>query len=425
MGLIQAAKDAIGGTLRDQWKEVIECENMPNDVLMMEKSTENGVISNKSLIIVAPGQCAIIMENGRVIDATAEEGAYVFDESSSPSFFAGQFGEVFKEMWERFTFSGGTGKFQTVYFFNLKEIIGNKFGTPNPIPFQDWSHAIQNQMTGTATPMRVQIKCFGTYTFKICDPALFMKEIAGTASVYRKNQLEEQMRSEVLATFQNVTNELGDSTHKVPVLEMPSQTDEIKEMMDQKVFDEPMRNRGISIIGFAVESVTLDEESEAKIDQYELSINQFMQQGRIVDSYSKAMENAASNANGPATGFMGIGMMNQMTGGGANVMGSVFSQNAENSTMKQDPTVPETPAQEPEVQPTPEPAPEPTPDPVAEEPKTEPTTWTCECGQENKSKFCVRCGKQRKEETKNVCPNCGAELPEGTAFCGECGTKIN
>ena len=290
MGLIKAAAGAIGSTFKDQWKEVISCENMTNDVLMVEKTTETGVITNKSLVVVAPGQCAIIIENGRVMDATAEDGAYTFDASSSPSFFAGQFGAVFKEMWQRFTFGGATAKKQAVYFINLKEIIDNRFGTPSPIPFQDWAHPIQNQMTGTQTPMRVQIKCFGKYTFKICDPALFMQEIAGTASIYRKDQLVEQLRAEVLATFQNITNELGTSEYKVPALEMPSQTDEIKMMMDQKVFDEPMRRRGIAIVGFAVESVTLDEESEKKIDQYEISVNQFMQQGTLVSSYGRAME---------------------------------------------------------------------------------------------------------------------------------------
>ncbi len=420
MGLIKAAAGAIGSTFKDQWKEVISCENMTNDVLMVEKTTETGVITNKSLVVVAPGQCAIIIENGRVMDATAEDGAYTFDASSSPSFFAGQFGAVFKEMWQRFTFGGATAKKQAVYFINLKEIIDNRFGTPSPIPFQDWAHPIQNQMTGTQTPMRVQIKCFGKYTFKICDPALFMQEIAGTASIYRKDQLVEQLRAEVLATFQNITNELGTSEYKVPALEMPSQTDEIKMMMDQKVFDEPMRRRGIAIVGFAVESVTLDEESEKKIDQYEISVNQFMQQGTLVSSYGRAMEKAAENENGAMNGFMGIGMMNNMAGG-KKIMGSVFSQDTENSRVK-----------EPAPAPAPEPVPEVEPEPVvapAPEEKTadeNPDLWICGCGQDNKGKFCVRCGKPKTaaEIKEKYCPNCGKIVPEGSNFCGECGMKV-
>ena len=177
MGLIKAAVSAVSSTLKDQWKEAIRCEEMTNDVLMVKKTTPTGVITNKSTIIVAPGQCAIIYDNGRVIDATAEEGVYNFDSSSSPSFFAGQFGAVFKEMWQRFTYSGATAKQQAVFFFNIKEIMDNKFGTPAPVPFQDWSHLIPNQMTGTTIPLRVGLKCFGKYTFKIDNPALFMNEV--------------------------------------------------------------------------------------------------------------------------------------------------------------------------------------------------------------------------------------------------------
>ena len=309
MGLIKATKNAIGSTLHDQWKEAIRCEDMTNEILMVKKTTDTGVITNKSTIIVAPGQCAVIYDNGRVIDATAEDGFYTLDSSSSPSFFGGQFGEVFKEMWQRFTFNGATAKEQAVYFFNIKEIIGNKFGTPAPIPFQDWSHPIPNQMTNTLIPIRVEIKCFGTYTFRIINPALFMTKIAGTATIYKKIQLVDQLRSEVMAVFQNVTNELGTNKYKVPVLEMPSQTDEIREMMDEKVFDEKMRERGIKIESFAVESVTLDEESERKIDNYELSSNSYMQQGKMVDAYSEAVKSAAENSNGAMNGFMGIGMI--------------------------------------------------------------------------------------------------------------------
>ena len=274
-----------------------------------------GLFQNGSTIIVAPGQCAIIYDNGRVIDATAEEGIYTFDSSSTPSFFAGQFGDVFKEMWQRFSYNGATAKQQAVFFFNLKEIIDNKFGTPVPIPFQDWSHPIPNQMTGAINPLRVQVKCFGKYTFRINDPSLFMSQIAGTADVYKKDELIEQMRSEVMAAFQNVLNELGTSDHKVPVLELPSQTDEIKKIMDERVFDEPIRRRGLALVGFLVESVTLDEESEQKIDNYELAGNAHMQQGSLVGSYSKAVQDAANNPNGAANGFMGIGMMNIASGG--------------------------------------------------------------------------------------------------------------
>ena len=426
MGLIKAAASAIGSTMQDQWKEAIRCEDLGNDILMKKKTTPTGVITNKSTIIVAPGQCAVIYDNGRVIDATAEDGFYTFDTSSSPSFFAGQFGAVFKEMWQRFTYNGATAKEQCVFFFNIKEIIKNKFGTPAPVPYQDWSHAIANEITGEFTPLGVKVKCFGTYTFRLVNPALFMNNIAGTADEYRVSQLTEQIRSEVVAVFQNVLNELGNSAHKVPLLELPSQTDEIKQMMDEKVFDEPVRRRGLQIEVFAVESVTPDPDSERKIEEYEHNANSRMQQGRILN----VMETAAGNAAGAANGFMGIGMMNMMSGGlGSNVMQNAFNpaQTASQPTGNpQQPVTPVTPAQEPApVQDAVEP--ETTANDVTTSaPVSESTanSWVCPtCGNTVTGKFCGECGTKKPEG--KFCPNCGAKVNDGAKFCGECGTKLN
>lgn len=333
MGLIKAAVDSVKSTLHDQWKDYIKCEDLGNDILMKKVSTPNGIISKDSAIQVAPGQIAVIFQSGQILDATAEEGIYTFDQSSSPTFFAGQFGDVFKEMWTRFVYNGAPSKEQAVYYINAKEIIDNKFGTPAPIPFQDWSHPIPNQMTGSVTPLRVQVKCFGKYTFTISNPAVFMSKIAGIADEYRKADITEQMRSEVIGSFQNVLNELGNSEHKVPVLELPSATDEIKTTMDAKVFDQPIRDRGMSIKGFVVESVTLDDESNVKIDNYELSSNSAMQQGTLVGSYGKAVQDAANNSNGVANGVLGVGMMNMASGGmiGGAAMGAFQNNNNNNA----------------------------------------------------------------------------------------------
>lgn len=392
MGLIKAAVGAVGSTLHDQWKEAIRCENMPNDVLMVRKTTDTGVISNGSTIIVAPSQCAIIYDNGKILDATAEDGVYTFDTSSTPSLFAGQFGGMFKEMWQRFTYNGATSKEQAVYFFNLKEILDNKFGTPAPVPYQDFSHPIPNQMTGGNSPLRLALKCFGKYTFKISDPFLFMQEIAGTVNIFKKDMLVEQMRAEVIGIFQNVLNELGNSTNKIPVLEIPSQTDEIKKMMDEKVFDEPIRKRGLAIVGFVVESVTLDEESQKKIDNYELSSNNMMQQGTLTGAYAEAIKDAANNSNGAANGFMGVGMMNMATGG---VMSGVnqgpWKETKNNAEFK-------------------------------EEINNNQNEWICpNCKSREKGKFCSECGTKRDAIN---CPNCGYVLTEKTKFCPECGENL-
>ncbi len=429
MGLIKAAAGAIGSTLHDQWKEAIRCEDLGNDILMMRKTTPTGVITNKSTIIVGPGQCAVIYDNGKIIDATAEEGLYTFDTSSSPSFFAGQFGDVFKEMWQRFTYNGATAKEQSVFFFNTKEITKNKFGTPAPIPYQDWSHAIPNQMTGTITPLRVEVKCFGTYTFRLVNPALFMNAIGGTKDVYYKSEITEQIRSEVVATFQNVLNELGNSKHKVPVLELPSNTDEIKEIMDEKVFDEPIRKRGLSIEVFAVESVTLDPESEKKIDDYELSSNAMMQQGKLVGAYANAVQDAANNAGGAQNGFMGIGMMNMATGGmmggaaqgpwqNATPVQPVMNNQQPEQSQPQEQTQQSTESQEQNQKQTDE--------VVESKPEGTVDGWVCpNCNTTVTGKFCGECGTKKPEKpAEKFCPNCGAKLSDTAKFCGECGTKI-
>jgi len=411
MGLIKAAVGAIGSTLGDQWKEALRCEDMGNEILMKKVTTPTKVITNKSTVIVGPGQCAVIYDNGKIIDATAEEGIYTFDTSSSPSFFAGQFGAVFKEMWQRFTYGGATAKEQAVFYFNIKEIIGNKFGTPAPVPYQDWSHPIPNQMTGKMLPLRVEVKCFGKYTFRIENPALFMSQIAGMAEVYKKDELVEQMRSEVISSFQNVLNELGTSAHQIPVLELPSQTDEIKQIMDEKVFDEPIRKRGIQLEGFAIESVTLDDESSKKIDQYELGSNAYMQQGKLVGSYGDAVVDAANNSNGAANGFMGIGMMNMASGGvvGGAAQGPWANANAEASQQiannASQSVAPATPA----------------PTEATEE------TWICPtCNVSRTGKFCPECGTKKPEApSKKICPVCGKEVDEGAKFCPECGAKLD
>lgn len=387
MGLIKAAVGAVGSTLHDQWKDYIKCDDLGQDILMKRVSTPNGIISKDSAIQVSPGQIAVIFQSGQILDATAEDGIYTFDQSSSPSFFAGQFGAVFKEMWSRFVYNGGTSKEQAVFYINAKEIMDNKFGTPAPIPFQDWSHAVPNQMTGSINPLSVKVKCFGKYTFKISDPATFMSKVAGTAEEYRKDEIVEQMRSEVVGAFQNVLNELGNSEHKVPVLELPSSTDEIKTAMDEKVFDQPIRDRGMNIVGFVVESVTLDEDSEAKINNYELSSNAYMQQGTLTGAYANAVQDAANNPNGAMNGFMGVGMMNMASGGvvGGAATNAMNPQANNGSTQNYNPYG--NSAEQP-VKPAEEAAPE---APAAG------------------AKFC---------------PNCGTPS-NGSNFCSNCGNKMN
>ena len=414
MGLIKAIGEAIGSTMRDQWLDLIKCENMGMETLMVKKTTESGQISKGSRIIVAPGQVAVVYDSGAVLDATAEEGVYTFDKSSSPSFFGGQFGPVFKEMWQRFTYGGTPAKEQAIFYFNAKEILDNKFGTATPIPFQDWSHAIPNQMTNSLMPMGVNVRCYGKYTFCLDDMGVFMRNHAGTANIIHKDDITEQMRSEVMAAFQNVLNEMGNSNHRVPVLELPSRTEEIKKTMDEKVFDEPIRARGVRLVSFTIESVSLDDESQKKIDRYEYSSNSMMQQGKVID----VLETAAGNENGAVGGFMGVGMANAGSGG---ITGGAMTNawNGQGGQTTYDPYnqqkgvacpncgtlitgkfCPEcgTPAPKKEVKKCPK------------------------CGMESTGKFCPECGTPLAAVSAKKCPKCGTEVTG--KFCPECGTAM-
>ena len=417
MGLIKAIAGSIGGTLRDQWLDLIKCDNMDMDTLMVKQTTKTGQISKSSRILVAPGQVAVIYDSGSVLDATAEEGVYNFDQSSSPSFFAGEFGPVFKEMWQRFTYGGTPAKEQAVFFFNIKEILDNKFGTATPVPFQDWSHAIPNQMTNSLSPMGVNVRCYGKYTFKLDDVAVFMRNHAGTANVVKKQDITEQMRSEVIAAFQNVLNEMGNSQHRVPVLELPSYTDEMKKVMDERVFDEPIRARGVRLVSFTIESVSLDEASQQKIDRYEYSSNSMMQQGKIID----VMGDAANNPGGAAGAFIGLGMANAgsggMTGGamqnawnqgGGQTQYDPYNQGAQKGVPCPKCGTPITGKFCPECG-TPAPAPK-------------PTVKCPKCGTESNGKFCPECGTPIVAVGPKKCPKCGTEVTG--KFCPECGTAM-
>jgi len=396
MGLIKSAFNAVSGTLGDQWLDLIKCDNMDMDTLMVKQTTKTGQISKGSRIVVAPGQVAVIYDTGSVLDATAEEGVYTFDQSSSPSFFGGQFGPVFKEMWQRFTYGGTPAKEQAVFYFNAKEILDNKFGTPKPVPFQDWSHPIPNGMTGSLMPLAMKVTCFGKYTFRIDDMGVFMRNHAGTGTVIKKKDITEQMRSEVVDALISVLNVLGNSEHRAPAMELTSKSKEIKQIMSENVFDEPIRARGIRLVSFTFESVTPDDESLKKIDRYEYSSNSMMGQGKIID----VMEHAADNPAGAGAGFMGLGMMNAGSGGmSGGVMQNAFG-GQQTPQMNYDPYAPRTGGGGG------------VPTPAMKCPK---------CGADVTGRFCSNCGTEMPQpKAPKKCPKCGADVTGN--FCSNCGT---
>ena len=404
--------------MRDQWLDLIKCDNMDMDTLMVKQTTKSGQISKGSRIIVAPGQVAVIYDTGSILDATAEEGVYTFDQSSSPSFFGGQFGPVFKEMWQRFTYGGTPAKEQAIFYFNIKEIMGNKFGTATPIIFQDWDHGSFNPANGRETPLSLNIRCYGKYTFRLDDMALFMRQYASVGNIVKKEALTEQMRSEVVAALQAVINAYGTKENQVRALELPSKTAEMKKLMDENVFDADIRARGVRLVSFIIESVSLDEKSQQKIDEFEAGANAAQARGSMLGT----MRTAAGNEAGAGAGFMGIGMAGMGFGTAGNMMGGSMMP-------------PEHPQQQYQPQAAPQPQGVPCPKcgtpitgkfcPNCGEPLPAPkAAKKCpKCGTETTGKFCPECGTPiPADEGPKKCPKCGTETTG--KFCPECGTPM-
>ena len=405
MGLIKAIGSAIGSTMKDQWLDLIKCDNMDMDTLMVKQTTKSGQISKGSRIIVAPGQVVVIYDSGSVLDASAEEGVYTFDQSSSPSFFGGQFGPVFKEMWQRFTYGGTPAKEQAVFFFNAKEILDNKFGTATPIMFQDWKHPSYTE-DGQKDGTFMNIRCYGKYTFQLDDMGVFMRNHAGTGNIIKKDAITEQMRSEVIAALQSVINELGSGEDPIGALELPSKTQKMKEIMDARVFDAPIRARGVRLVSFTIESVSLDDESKEFLRKYQTGGSGNLARGSMLNT----METAAGNSAGAGAGFMGIGMAGMGFGTAGNMMGSMVPPQHQQQA-------PQQPQAAPQVQGVPCP----------------------KCGTMITGKFCPNCGepaptpkKAKKcpkcgtETTGKFCPECGTPIPadEGPKKCSKCGTEV-
>ena len=399
MGLIQAISGAVGGVLADQWKEYFYCEALSENVLAAKgkkhtnsrssntKGNDN-IISNGSVIAVADGQCMIIVEQGKVVDLCAEPGAYTYDTSTEPSIFAGKLGEsiieTFKVIGKRFTFGGDPANDQRVYYFNTKEIIGNKYGTANPVPFRVVDRNI-------GLDMDVGIKCFGEYSYKISNPLLFYQSIMGNiGDVYTRDRIDSQLKTELLTALQPAFTKIGDMGIRYSSL--PGHTTEMADALNEVLSSKWKNIRGIEIVSFGVSSVTANEEDEKMIKELQRNAalrDPNMRNAHLAGSAAAAMQTAAGNEGaGAAMAFMGMNMAG-MTGMGAeNAYGGY-----------QQPYQPAQPA-----------------------PQAPANAWTCPtCGAQATGKFCPECGTKKPEAEGWTCPTCGAVNKD--KFCSECGAK--
>ena len=395
MGLIKAALGAVGGTLADQWKEFFYCEALDAQTLMVKgqkQQTSRGsnnkgndnIISNGSGIAVADGQCMIIVEQGKIVECCAEPGEYTFDTSSSPSIFAGSLGQSIKETFQtmlgRFTYGGETGKDQRIYYFNTKEIIDNKFGTPSPIMFRVCDSSINLDLD-------VSIRCSGVYSFKIVDPILFYTNVCGNVSQeYTKDQLDDQQKAEFIAALQGGFYKLSEM--QLRPNQIPAHTAELADAMNEELSGKWAGLRGIKIVSVAISNVSLpDEDAQAIKDaqKYAMLKDPTYAAATAIGAQADAMKAAASNTAGAATGFMGMGMA--MNTGNTQAAANVFQMGQQQAAPQAAPA----------------------------------DSWTCSCGTVNTGKFCNNCGTKKPEgwtcscgtaNTGNFCTNCGSKKPE-------------
>lgn len=394
MGLLKAAFGAAGGVLADQWRDYFYCDSLEADVLVAkgEKRTgkrssnkrgEDNIISNGSVISVNDGQCMIIVEQGKVVDICAEPGEFVYDAGTEPSIFYGNLGENIKKSFaligKRFTFGGDTGKDQRIYYFNTKEIIGNKYGTPSPVPFR----VVDNNV---GLDVDISIRCHGEYSYKITNPLLFYTNVCGNVDdVYLREAIDSQLKTELLTALQPAFARI--SAMGIRYSSLPAHTKEIGDALNEELSAKWRDLRGIEIVVFGVSSVNASEEDAKMIKELQRNAafrNPTMAAAHMVGAQAQAMQDAAKNQGGMGAmgGFFGMNMA-QNAGG----------MNAANLYAMGQQQVPQ---------------------------QSVPSGWSCVCGQNgNTGKFCINCGKPQPSADGWTC-SCGA-VNKGR-FCGNCGS---
>lgn len=403
MGLIKAGIGALGGTLADQWKEFFYCDALPNDVLMRkgEKRTSgrssntkgnDNIISNGSGIAVADGQCMIIVEQGKIVDICAEPGEYTYDMSTEPSIFSGSLGDsvkaTFQTIGKRFTYGGDTAKDQRVYYFNTKELIDNKFGTPNPIPFRVVDSKI-------GLDIDVSVRCSGVYSYKIADPMLFYTNVCGNVEQeYSRDELDGQLKTEFISALQPAFGRLSDM--ELRPNQIVSHNTDLENAMNAALSAKWGELRGLKVVSIALGSVTLPDDDADMIKQTQRTAimkDPTMAAATLVGAQADAMKAAASNEAGAMTGFMGMGMaMN--AGGGMNTQ-NLFAMGQQQQTASAVSSAPASPAAD---------------------------SWKCSCGATVNGKFCPECGSKKPEPVQANAWKCSCGATVTGKFCPECGS---
>ena len=408
MGLIKAFSGAVGGTLADQWKEFFYCDSLAENVLVAkgQKRTsrrssntkgEDNIISNGSGIAVNEGQCMIIVSQGEVVEFCAEPGAFTYDKSSEPSLFSGNLGksilDTFKTIGRRFTYGGDTGKDQRVYYFNVKEIPGNKYGTASPVPFRVVDRNI-------GLDVDISIRCNGEYSYKIVDPLLFYKNVSGNVTdLYTRDRIDSMLKTELLTALQPAFAKISEMGIRYSAL--PGHTVEIADALNEVLSKKWGELRGIKVCSFGVNSVTASKEDEDMIKQYQKSAvmrDPGMAAAILTGAQAQAMQDAAKNQGqgGAFMAFAGMNMAQNQGGVNASQLFQMQAQQQQAAAAAQ--------AQKE----------------TAAAKAASAGSWTCKCGAVNTGKFCAECGAPKPDDFW-TCTKCGAK--NKGKFCAECGAK--
>lgn len=430
MGILKVGVGAAQGVLADSWREYFYCDAMDVDVLAKKgeqrqskrgfntKKSEN-IISNGSIIVVNEGQCMMIVEQGKVVEVCAEAGEFLYDSATEPSLFYGDLKESIKESFQQFGkrvgFGGDPAGDQRVYYFNTKEILGNKYGTSNPVPFRVVD-------TNIGLDIDIAIRCHGEYAYHIIDPILFYKNICGNITdTYTRDNMESQLKSEMLTALQPAFGKL--SAMGIRYSALPAHTMELSQALNEVLAEKWGGRYGIEITSIGVNSVKASDEDEAMIKELQRNAtlrNPSMAAAHLVNAQAEAMQAAAANPNaGPMMAFAGMNLANQSGGMNAGQLFQMAAQQQTQQPQQQAPTqagwncscgatgntgnfCTECGAKKPEE-----------------------NVWVCECGSHNKGRFCPQCGKPKPAGVPQYrCDKCGWE-PEDPAkpprFCPECG----
>ena len=442
MGLIKAAKDAIGGLMADQYLEYFYCTSLDSNTLMAkgEKKITKGrdsnhgndnIISNGSIISVNVGQCMVIVDQGRIAEFCAEPGEFRYDASSEASLLYGSLGENLKKSFSllgrRVAFAGNTAKDQRVYYINTKEIMNNLYGTPNPIPF----HFVA---ANTGFELETTVKCNGQYTYKIVDPILFYTNVAGNVEgAYDKNDtLSGMMKAELLTKLPMALSRIAGQG--VLPYQVPAHMEEITGYLKEELSEQWTQTRGIEVVSMTMAAPIVPKEDLDRINKWNdtaVLTNANMAAARQTEAYTKALENMGNGGDGDnasamngAMGMMGMAMMQNMMNNGMGGMFGVQNQAQAAPAMKPASTV----AEGAVLGWTCACGKSDNRGKFCEEcglPKPALDGWTCACGHVNQGKFCQECGRKRPEGAPLYrCDKCGWE-PEDPAhppkFCPECG----